>query len=58
MTIDSKLDSSEYKCKLSEHLTELLKKTSKSYKVFTNYYLSLCNPYKQRAFFNTTVEWE
>ena len=27
MTIDSKLDSSEYKCKLSEHLTELLKKT-------------------------------
>lgn len=27
MTIDSKLDSSEYKCKLSEHLTKLLLKT-------------------------------
>ena len=27
MSIDSKLDSSEYKCKLSEHLTKLLLKT-------------------------------
>lgn len=30
----------------------------KSYKEVTNYYLSLCNAHKQRAVFNTTVEWE
>lgn len=30
----------------------------KVYIVVTNYYLSLCNSYKQRAFSNTTVEWE
>ena len=28
-----------------------------SYKVVTNYYLSPCNPYRQRACFNTNVEW-
>ena len=35
-----------------------VRKIGKSYKVVTNYYLSLCNPYKQRAVFNTTDEWE
>ena len=35
-----------------------MEKTSKSYKVVTNYYLSLCNPNKKKAFFNTNVEWE
>ena len=54
MSIDSKLDSSEYKCKLSEHLTEFLKKTKSA----ENEAQTAQAFHDEIYFFNTTVEWE
>jgi len=33
-------------------------KKVETYTVVTNYSLSLCNPYKQRVYFASTIEWE